>query len=144
VEPWLIWLIVGAALTLLELVVPGGIVIFLGISAVAVALGVRFGHLPHFGASLMAWLGLSVVLLFTLRSLFMKYFEGDSTVQNVDESADYLNAMVEVIEAVHPYKEGRVSFRGSTWQARSDEEIAQGTTAVIIGRDGNTWIIKTL
>jgi membrane protein implicated in regulation of membrane protease activity len=74
----------------------------------------------------------------------MKYFEGDSTVQNVDESADYLNAMVEVIEAVHPYKEGRVSFRGSTWQARSDEEIAQGTTAVIIGRDGNTWIIKTL
>ena len=72
----------------------------------------------------------------------MKYFEGDSKVQNVDEDLDLIGSMVVVKDEVLPHREGRVRFRGSTWIARSDDELSPGTQAVIAGRDGNILIVK--
>jgi inner membrane protein len=143
-EAFVLWLIAGVVLMLLEIVVPGGVVIFLGLAAGVVGASVAFGWVDTLAHSLLLWFITSIVLLLGLRSFFLKYFEGDSTVQNVDEEADYVSSLVEVVEEIQPYREGRVSFRGVTWQARSEETLAAGSTAVITARDGNTWIVKSL
>lgn len=140
----IIWLIVSVVLMLLEIVVPGGVVIFLGLAAGIVAGSVAFGWIDTVWHSLILWFISSVVLLLGLRSFFVKYFEGGSTVQNVDEANDYLSSLVEVTEEIQPYREGRVLFRGVTWQARSEDSLAAGSTAVITGRDGNVWLVKAL
>jgi inner membrane protein len=143
-EEAIIWLVTSVVLMLLEIVIPGGVVIFLGIAAGIVAASVGLGLVDTIWHSLILWFISSVVLLLGLRSFFMRYFEGDSTVQNVSEEDDYLSSVVEVVEEIHPYREGRVSFRGVTWQARSEENLPLGSSAVIRGRDGNTWIVKSL
>lgn len=143
-EPWLIWVIAGGALVLLELVLPGGIAIFLGLSALMTGGALKLGYISGLMGSLITWFIASIILLLFLRTYFMKHFEGDSSIQNVDEDQDYEGSIVEVVEDIQPHKEGRVIFRGVTWQARSEEEILKGSKAVILSRDGNIWIIKSL
>jgi len=143
-EAWLIWLIAGLALALLELILPGGVVIFLGLAALAVALAFKLGFLASVAHGFIAWFILSILFLFFLRALFLKCFEGDSSVQDASEEGEYLSALVDVVEHVFPYREGRVAFRGTTWPARSEEELPSGSKAVIVGREGNIWIIKSL
>lgn len=141
---WLVWLIAGLILIFLELLIPGGVVVFLGLAAIAVALTFFLGLTTTVVQGLTAWFIISIVFLLFLRALFMKYFEGNSRVQDVSEEQDYMAAIVEVVEKVVPYKEGRVSFRGTTWIARSEEEFEVGEKAVIIGRDGNTFLVKSI
>ena len=138
------WLAVGTALVLLELVLPGGIVVFPGMASLLVALALYVGWVTTVEKALILWFLLSIVLMLFLRSVFIKYFEGDTSVQNVDEDKDLKGALVDVVETVQPYKEGRVRLRETTWMARSEEEITQGNQAVVIGRDGNRLIVKAL
>lgn len=143
-DQYLIWIISGIVMILLELLIPGGIVSFLGISALIVGLGVYFDFFDSIVTALTTWFITSLILIVTLRSVFMKYFEGDSIIQDVDEDKDSIGAIVEVVEEVEPYKEGRVRYRETTWIARSDEHFDIGAKARIINREGNIYIIKAL
>lgn len=143
-EPWLIWVISGGTLIGLELLVPGGITIFVGLAAMIVGALIKFGVLIDPLDVAMTFLILSVILLLFLRTIFLRYFEGSSRKQNINEDLDAMGSIVLVMEDIHPYKEGRINFRGAGWQARSEEEIQKGSKAVISGRDGNTWIVKSI
>ncbi len=143
-EQWLTWALAGGVLILLEMIVPGGIVVFLGCSALIVALGVKLQVLNDWSSGLLAWFIMSIVMLVSLRSLFMKYFEGDHTIHNVDEEKDIQGSLVEVREDIFPYRDGRVLFRGVHWQARSESEILTGAQAVVIRSEGNVLIVKQL
>lgn len=139
---FLYWLIAGSVLIFLELIVPGGIVAFLGLSALVVGGLLFYGVLESLFAALITWFIISIVFIFGLRSFFMQYYSGDAKVDNVDEDADLVGAVVEVVEIIHPYKEGRVRFRDTTWVARSEEEIAVGTRARILKREGSTLVVQ--
>ena len=141
---WLIWIVAGTVMALLELVLPGGIIVFLGLSAMLVGALVYFGLVTTIPMAFMSWFIVSVVMILFLRSLFMKYFEGDSIVHNVDEDQNLVGAVVVISEKVRPYKDGRVKFRDTTWGARSEEEIGVGSKAQVIKREGNVLIIKSL
>jgi membrane protein implicated in regulation of membrane protease activity len=141
---WQIWGAVGILFILLEFVVPGGIIVFLGMAALFVGALVYYGVITTITMSLIAWFMSSLFLMLFLRSVFIKYFEGDSNIENVDEDEHILGSIVQVIEEVFPYKEGRVRFRDSTWAARSEEEFKVGSSAVISGRQGNCLIIKSI
>ena len=143
-QAWAMWVVFGAVLVLLEIILPGGIVIFLGISSLIVGAGVYLGIIKTIVGALLTWFIVSIVSILFLRQLFIKYFEGDSEVQNVDEDADLIGSIVEVVDEVKPYKEGRVKFRDSFWPARSNEELKVGAKALIESRDGNKLIIKSI
>lgn len=142
-EAWVIWLTVAISLMVAELIVPGGIVIFLGLSAMIVS-GLLYSEwiisLTH---ALIAWFIVSIIFMFFVRSLFMKYFEGDSLVQEVDEDIQLIGKEVEVIEDVSPDMQGRIRMRDTTWVATSEETINQGELAIIQSIDGSTLIIKS-
>lgn len=140
----LLWIIAGIVMVVLEFLIPGGIISFVGLSAIIVGVGIYFKIIDSVASAFITWFITSLILLLTLRSVFMKYFEGDSVVQDVDEDKDSIGAIVEVIEEVEPYKEGRVRYRETTWIARSDEHFDIGAKARIINREGNIYIIKAL
>lgn len=139
-----LWIIAGIVMVVLEFLIPGGIISFVGLSAIIVGVGIYFKIIDSVASAFITWFITSLILLLTLRSVFMKYFEGDSVVQDVDEDKDSIGAIVEVIEEVEPYKEGRVRYRETTWIARSDEHFDIGAKARIINREGNIYIIKAL
>lgn len=143
-ETWLNWVIAGGGLILLELVLPGGVTIFVGLAAMIVGGLIKLGFITTTLDSFLYFTVISIVLLLFLRSFFMKYFEGDSRVQNVDEDLDAEGSIVDVAEDIFPFREGRINFRGAGWQARSEEEILKGSKAVIVRRDGNIWIVKSI
>ncbi|MCT4641391.1 MAG: NfeD family protein [Bacteriovoracaceae bacterium] len=136
----IIWLIVGVILTLSELIVPGGVVIFVGISSICVYLLLYFGFITSFTTSLIIWFILSIFLLFTLRSFFMKYFEGDTTIHNTNELEDMLGASATVLENIENGK-GRIIFRGTTWQAICDIDLPKGSDVIIKDLKNNIFTV---
>ena len=143
-ETWVIWMISGVIMMVLELIIPGGIIVFLGLAAAFVGALVYFNILTSVVHAFISWFIISLFLMLVLRSVFMKYFEGDSSVQNVDEDKDHLGKIVEVVEDILPFKEGRIKFSDTTWKARSNEEILKGSKAIIEARDGSTWFVKPI
>lgn len=141
---WQIWASMGAILIILEFIIPGGIVVFLGVASLFVAALVHFEVITTLTSALILWFMSSIFLMLFLRSFFMKYFEGDSYINNVDEDDQMIGSVVVISEDIFPYKEGRVRFRNSTWIARSEEELKTGDSAKIIGREGNNLIIKSI
>ncbi|MCB0415312.1 MAG: NfeD family protein [Bdellovibrionales bacterium] len=143
-EQYIFWIILGAIFMLLEFIVPGGIVVFLGLAAAGVGVAIYFGLLHSVVQALIAWFIISLFLILFLRAFFMKFFEGDQSVANVDEDDDLIGSIVYVTISVFPYKDGRVKFRETTWTARSEEEILEGSKALIKKREGNVLIIKSI
>lgn len=138
---YMYWLLFGVISILLEFVVPGGIVVFLGVAAVVVGGLLYFGWITSWVHALIAWFLLSLFLMLFLRSVFIAYFEGDTSIGNVDEDEDLVDSVVEVIEPIFPYKDGRVRFRDSSWRARSEEELEVGKRVKIVRREGGTLIV---
>ena len=143
-QAWLIWIALGAVMIFLELIVPGGIIVFLGLASISVGAALYYELVTTTMMALLTWFITSIFFIIFFRSFFIKYFEGDSTKQNVDEDADLVGSLVEVVEDIFSYKDGRVKFRDSTWTARSNEDIAIGSKARIVARDGNNLVVKSL
>lgn len=141
---WMIWITIGTVMMLLELILPGGVIVFLGLASISIGGLVYFGHIDTIIMALIAWFITSLAYIFILRAFFIKYFEGDSIIQNVDEDEEVIGTYVEVIESVFPHKEGRVRFRGSTWGALSEDKITKGSRAIIKKRDGSKLIIESI
>lgn len=143
-EVWIIWAIVGISFILLEFIIPGAVTSFIGISALVTSVGIKYGYLNDLESILYTFIFSTLFLLLIVRTLFLKFFKGDESVQNVDENIDAQGTIVSVEEDIFPYKEGRVHFRGSTWQSRSEETILKNSNAIIVRLDGNTLIVKSI
>ena len=141
---WLIWIICGVVMMLLELLVPGGIIIFLGLAAVVVGTLLYFGWITSLFTSFTSWFLISIIFLLFLRALFSKYFGGNYSIQNTNEDLDLVGVQVTVIEDIFPYRKGSVKLREVVWTAKSDETIRAGSEALVFKRDGNDLVVKVL
>ena len=137
------WLTVGAVLMLLELIIPGGIVFFLGSACVVVATAVYFKLVTTWVSALTLFFVSSLVLIITLRALFSRFIEGDSTVANTSEILDEVGEIVEVIETIGPAdKVGTVKFRGTAWRALGEgKELPAGSLARIVSRENISLLV---
>ena len=143
---FLTWLFViaGVLLMLGEIVLPGGVAFFLGLSGVLVA-ALRFlGFLGDPVTAVTVWLLGSLGLVVAIRPIFMKYFEGDSSFTSADEDLNSMDEVVRVEEPVNEYdSSGRIRYQGASWNARTLEgTIPKGARAVIKYRDNVTWIVE--
>ena len=137
------WIIAGCVLLVVELVVPGMVLGFLGASALLVAALVWQGWIDTWVASLTAWFVISLVLLVTLRSLFQRLVGGDVERQTLEDESDAYGEIVEVVETITPEKQGRIRYRGSTWLAMCpDQTIDAGGKAMLAYRDNLVWVVE--
>jgi len=143
-DPALIWFLVGVGLTILEFVVPGVILVFFGVGAWVVAVTTWAGLTTTLQWQLLVFAVSSSLLLISLRKWIKGKFAGHvSGIQDPSNNLDeFTGKSVEVLEDVLPGRSGgKVEFKGASWNARSDEPIKRGETAVILRVDGISLII---
>lgn len=138
------WLGIGAVLMLLELIIPGGIVFFLGSACIIVAAAIYLDLVTSWIGALTLFFISSLVLIITLRALFSRFIEGDSTIANTNEILDEVDEIVEVLETIGPAdKVGTVKFRGTAWRALGGgQEIPAGSMARIVSRENISLLVK--
>ena len=140
---WL-WLICGLVLMVSEILVPGLVVLFLGISAVLVAVGRWFGLIDGILNSFTLWFVLSLTTILGLRGIISRFVAGNVSHKSLDEVQDAIGQLVEVIEEIaSDHCDGRIRFRGSTWRAQTKRgRILPGQQAKIQGRKSMIWIVS--
>lgn len=149
-DPWFVWALVGVSCIGLEMLLPGFVIFFFGMGALATAL---CSLMPPVAGAL--WLQIILFVFFSILSLvllrrrFTRIFEG--TVFNpsrVSGEEEGTGEMAEVVELIGPAREGRIRFRGTTWKARcatgefAPGEFAPGSMVKIVERDGMTYVVK--
>jgi membrane protein implicated in regulation of membrane protease activity len=140
-----IWLVGGVALMLAELLLPGGIVGFLGLGATLVATLLFFGVIHGPAQAFAVWFIGSVALLFGLRGFVPRFLGSSVERTSTNEDLDAYDQVVEVAEAIPAEGEGRVHFRGTTWKARShgaDRELSKGGKVRLIARENLIWVVE--
>jgi membrane protein implicated in regulation of membrane protease activity len=141
----LLWLILGIILVLLEIIIPGGIVSFLGISALIVAACLYAGFISGLLEALTLWFISSLVLLFGLRGLVQKFMPSEITKSNTSEDVDAYNKIVPVNKTIPAAGMGRIYFRGTYWDAKNyhqDKPLEKGSKVRIIFRENLTWVVE--
>jgi len=135
------WWILGGVLIISEFIIPGLVVVFVGMGAITVAILKHYGVLEGLNAELLVWFASSLFYIFTLRFLVIKIYPSDTKKQNIDEDKDVFGQMVEVIKEIPEGGIGRVNQGESTWPAISDYKgiIHIGEKVEIVGRDNLTW-----
>ena len=144
-NPVLIWFILGSALCLVELALPGLIIFFFGLGAMLTAVLVWMIPLP-LSLQLLSFLVFSLALLLLLRNRFSTIFVGRNKTPGTSD--EYLEGFVGmnavVIQEIKQGIAGKVEFRGSSWPAVSDQAISKGDNVEITGRDNITLRVKPL
>lgn len=143
----LAWLGAGLALIVLEFVIPGLVVVFLGAGAVVVGVARHMGWVQGWMAEWTLWFISSLVLLISLREVVQKFLPGERERVDPDEDQEALGTLVEVTAPCGPAESsehgGRVSYQGVEWGARSvSGEFPVGSTVKIVGRDNLTWLVE--
>ena len=140
-NPSVIWLIVGFVLIILELIVPGLILLFFGVGAWIVALLTLFMDL-NLNWQIVVFVitsGLSLALLRRyLQTKFFKTKDGKS--DGLED--EFIGHVVSVIDEITPNNEGKVEFKGSPWKAKSEFKLVPGDKAEIIDKESITLIVK--
>ena len=136
----LIWLIMGFICFVLEMALPGFIVIFFGIGAWITALACWF--LPiSVNQQLAIFLIVSLITLLTLRRFIQRRFSGDDSAET-DGVSVVVGESVIVLEDIEPPKEGKIRYSGTQWRAIADEPVAKDSPAVIVAQEGSIIRVK--
>jgi membrane protein implicated in regulation of membrane protease activity len=133
---WWFWIVLGLALSAIELATPGGfVIVFFGAGAIMV------GGLALVGVASLAWvqwLLFPILALLSLR-LFRRPVMHRLGVGNPRSDVDTLVGEIAVaIEAIAPGAHGRAELRGTTWSARNADPapLASGQRCRVVAVQG--------
>ena len=137
---WWLWIAVGLALTVAELVTPSGFfIIFFGVAALTVGI---LTALDLAGGTWVQW------LLFSVLSIaYVLVFRGRLQTKVQIPQARDVDSLVGVLAIVQerllPGAVGRVEVRGSTWSARNSGSVTldAGQRARVAAVDGLTLTV---
>jgi membrane protein implicated in regulation of membrane protease activity len=131
----LIWFIAAAVFTLLELAVPGFILVFFGLGALITSISTAAMDLPV-ETELWVFSISSVVGLVALRRTLRATFGGDTPSADASEVvSDLVGKTGTVTVAIAPGQDGSVKTAGTTWTARSSVAIAANSAVTVTGTD---------
>lgn len=143
---WLLWIVSGIVMLLLEFSIPGLIIFFFGIGGILT--GILALLIPGFSQSILlqvlTWLGTSTFTLAFLRKKLSSVFKGDAVKagSELDDQSD-AGQIAEVLETITPQKAGRISLHGTSWEARSyTEKFERGTKVQILSREGMRYYVS--
>lgn len=144
-DPAVIWFIIGFVLFLMELAMPGLVLMFFGMGAWLVAILCLIFNI-QVDLQLIIFIVSSVLFLLTLRKYVNKLFSGrrktdTSSGENIE---DYAGERATVVEAIVPPQNGKVEFHGTHWTAESETEIIAGTTVEVVGKKNLTLKVKPI
>ena len=141
----IIWIVSGAIMILAEFLFSGFIAVFFGLGAVITGISIAFGISGSTGTPYLIFSASSIILLLIARNQMKNWFQGDLVEEkNTDIDTGIIGDTVEVVSGFDESSPGHgiVSYRGSNWNARSEEEKHKtGSRRNIVGRESNVMII---
>jgi len=141
---WL-WIYAGATLMLLELIAPGFVLCFFGLSAATVGvLRFIFGGAFTTTWQLAAFSVFSVLYIVLLRRALKKVFVGGQVETKTDFDNESVGRMGKLTEAIMPPLTGRVMIGDAEWTAKSDHPIAAGADVKVVSQDNLTMTVVEL
>ena len=141
-----LWLGSGIFLMAIEFLVPGLVMVFVGLGSLTVVFGMHFGYIDGILQQFITFFISSIIYLLTLRFFVLRFFTSVTRKENIDEDEEVMGSIVELVADINSGEFGRVEHSGSSWQARAegDQTILKGEQVKIIGRDNITWIVQKI
>jgi len=134
---WWIWILLGLALLVVEIAIPGGIImLFFGLSAMIVGVLVALGVGGPLWLQAVLFSLLSVVSLLALRGPILRRMTStDSAADKVDSFA---GKQAVILSDIAPGAEGRAELRGTSWTAQNvgDSPLSAGQKCTVDRVDG--------
>ena len=140
-----IWMYIGAFLMLAELMLPGFVMFFFGLSAATVGL-LRFAFGDAFTTTwqLAAFSAFAILYLAVLRRVLTKLFTGSVECSAVDFDKDSVGRVGKVVAAIRPPRAGRVLIGDAEWDAVASAGIDAGTDVKVVGQDNLTMRVEPI
>lgn len=137
-----IWIIIGFILFLLEFVLPGLILFFFAVGAWIVAILCLFIDLS-INQQLIIFLIGSIASVLLLRKSLSKILLKRKLSSSLLED-EFLGKIAKAETAISPGENGKVDFKGTTWQAASEDTIEKGEQVKIIGNESILLLVKSI
>ena len=141
-RPDLFWFLLGLALLLLELIIPGFVVFFFGIGAWITALVCLFFN-PGLDLQIIIFSITSIISLVLLRNMLTRRFFKQESSSPATLEDEFIGREAVSIEDILKGDKGKVEFKGTPWNARAEDDIKKGQTVIITGKDSISLIIKS-
>ena len=141
---WL-WMYIGAFLMLAELMLPGFVIFFFGLSAATVG-GIRFVFGDAFTLTwqLAAFSAFSIVYLVVLRRWLKAVFTGTTTQAGVDFDNEYVGRVGKVVSAIKPPLAGRIQIGDAEWTAEADAPIGADADVKVVSQNNLTMKVEEI
>jgi len=140
------WLILGAILIGLEFVLPGFVSVFLGVAAVVTGSALGASWITDSSQALALFLLASLFLLLVVRTLVARFLPAHVVRSETDETQQAIGRKVRVVESFSDASVGRISYLGTTWQARLKAGIIAtiqvGKEVTIVGQENITFLVE--
>ena len=141
---WL-WVYAGAALMLLELLAPGFVIFFFGLSAATVgALRAVIGEPFSLTWQLAAFSAFSIVYLVLLRRWLKGVFSGSRSQSSADFGNEYVGRVGRITVRVTPSLPGRVMIGDAEWTATAKTALPEGADVRVIAQDNLTMAVAPI
>jgi membrane protein implicated in regulation of membrane protease activity len=139
-NPAVIWFIIGFAFFLLEFALPGFIVFFFGVGAWVVAFILLFVDLS-INTQLAIFLGSAILTILLFRTWVKKLIWTKSHSSEIEHEFLGKTGIAETF--IGPGKNGKIDFKGTSWDACSEDLIEKGENVTIVGNDSILLIVKS-
>lgn len=138
-----IWLYIGAALMMLELISPGFVVFFFGLAAATTGVLTMFAEDAFTTIwQVLTFAGLSIVYLVFLRRVVKKLFSGTVETSASNFEDDFPGKIAVVTEDINTPLSGRVMLGDAEWTAVADAPIEKGVNVRVVVRDNLTLKVE--
>ncbi|WP_428663665.1 NfeD family protein [Runella sp.] len=136
-----IWVIVGVAMLIAELLSVSFVFLFLSVGAFATALLSWMGIIPAVNSQLFSFSVISVLSMLALRKPLQQFSRRKNKTL---EYSEYVGDKATVVQTIPSDGEGKVFYRGTEWIAltRKGHPIAMGSSVVIKQLDGIKLIVS--
>ncbi|WP_165958187.1 NfeD family protein [Segetibacter sp. 3557_3] len=135
-----IWFIIGFAFFLLEFVIPGLILFFFAIGAWSVGILSLFMDVS-INTQLIIFLSASVLTILLFRKWVKRILQAKQPSSEIED--EFLGKIGKAETAILPGETGKVDFKGTSWNARSEDVIQKGENVTIVGNDSILLIVKS-
>lgn len=139
-DPAVIWFLVGLGLLLLELVLPGLVILFFGVGAWVTALVCAITDIS-LNWQIFIFLIASLLGLILLRRYLKKRFFSKADKEVEDQLEEFIGRKA---MAVDDFKDGsgKVEFKGTRWSARCEAPVKKGEWVTIQSKESLILTVK--
>ena len=139
-DPAVVWFLIGLGLLLLELILPGLVILFFGAGAWVAALVCAITDI-NLNIQILIFLVASLLGLVLLRKYLKNRFFSKKDGEAQDQLEEFIGKKARAVDAFSE-GEGKVDFKGTRWSARCTEPVAKAQWLTVLSKDGLTLIVK--